>query len=241
MRLRKYSLPFATIFMIMLFFSCTYNPAEYYPLNEGDQRTYLYTVDIVGGPNDGMHISIPIESFVFGKEVVNGMQTIKMGGVPPNDDYFCWRMDLQGLKLCKLYLSMTKRYRIFEPPLVTFPSIFNVGDVYERSSSVSIHSDDDDIVVERLAGDTTLTFKSVEDVTVPAGTFEDCPKISLLGNYDKESGGTYESFYTTWYAKGVGMVKEIMITKSSYLVGEDVETTVTFELIRATVDGITHE
>jgi hypothetical protein len=227
--------------MVMTLFGCPYNPAKYYPLNEGDERTYLYTLDIIGGPNDGLHISMPIESFVFGKELVNGMQTIKMGGLPPNDDYFCWRIDLQGLKLCKLYRSMTNRYRIYEPPIVLFPSMFNVGDVYKRSYSVSIHSADDDTVVERLTGDTTVTFESVEDVTVPADTFEDCPKTSIFGIYDKESGGTYESSYTTWYAKNVGMVKETLVEKSTYLVGEDIEATVTFELISATVDGITHE
>jgi hypothetical protein len=241
MRLRKYLYPLTVIFVVMAFCGCSYNPAEYYPLNEGDERTYLYTVDIVGGPNDGLHISMPIETFVFGKELVNGRQTIKMGGEPPNDDYFCWRIDLQGLKLCKLYRSMTNRYRIFKPPIVIFPSMFNVGDVYKRSYSSTIHSADDNTVVERLTGDTTVTFESVENVTVTAGPFEDCPKTSIVGTYDKESGGTYETSETVWFAHNVGMVKEIMIEKSSYLVGEDIEVTVTFELISATVDGITYE
>lgn len=241
MRLTKYLLPVAVIFMVMAFISCTYKPNEYFPLNEGDEWTYLYTLDIVGGPNDGLHISTPIETFVLGKELVNGMQTIKVGGEPPNDEYFCWRIDLQGLKLCKLYRSMTNRYRIFKPPIVLFPSMFNEGDVCKRSSSSSIHSADDDTVVERLAGDTTVTFESVEDVIVTAGTFEDCPKISFFGTYDKESGGTYESSYTTWYAKNAGMVKETMFEKSSYLVGEDIEVTATLELISATVNGVIYE
>lgn len=239
MRLRKFLLPVAVIFMVMAFFSC--KPAEYYPLNEGDEWTHLFTLDIVGGPSDGVHMSMPTEMFVLGEELVNGMKTTKVGGVPPNDDYFCWRIDLQGLKLCKLYRSMSNRYTIYNPPIVTFPSIFNVGDVYTGSCSVSIHSAEDDTVVDRLTGDTTVTFVSVEDVTVPAGTFEDCLKISLVGTYDKESGGTYEHTYTTWYAKNVGMVKEIMIDKSTYLEGEDIEATVTNDLISATVDGVTYE
>ena len=207
MRLKRILYPLTVIFVVMAFCSCSYNPAEYFPLNEGDEWTYLYTLDIVGGPNDGLHISTPIETFVLGKELVNGMQTIKVGGEPPNDDYFCWRMGLQGLKLCKLYRSMTNRYRIFKPPIILFPSMFNEGDVYKRSSSGSIHSADDDTVVERLTGDTTVTFESVEDVIVTAGTFEDCPKTSFFGTYDKESGGTYESSYTTLYSKNVEMVK----------------------------------
>ena len=238
MRLRKYLLPVAVI-LVMTFLNC--KPAKYYPLNEGDEWTHLFTLDIVGGPNDGMHISMPMEMFVLGEEWVNGMKTIKVGGLPPNDDYFCWRIDLQGLKLCKLYRSMTKRYMINEPPLITFPSIFNVGDVYTASYSVSIHSAVDDTVIDRLTGDTTVTYVSDEDVTVPYGTFEDCPKISLVGTYDKESGGTNEHTYTTWYAEGVGMVKETVIDKSTFLDEEDIEVTVTNELISATVDGVTYE
>ena len=40
---------------------------------------------------------------------------------------------------------------------------------------------------------------AVEDVTVPAGTFEDCTKVFQTGTYNS----------TSWYAAGVGMVKRI--------------------------------
>ena len=46
---------------------------------------------------------------------------------------------------------------------------------------------------------------------------------------------------TTWYAKGVGMVKETVTEKSTFLDEEDIETTVTNELISATFNGITYE
>jgi len=226
--------------MVMTLFGCPYNPAKYYPLNEGDERTYLYTVDIVGGPNDGLHISMPIESFVFGKELVNGRQTIKMGGVPPNDDYFCWRMDLQGLKLCKLYRSITNIYVLFNPPLVVFPSIFKVGDTYKRSTSFSAYSADDDTLVNTFTGNTTVTFESIEDVDVPAGTFENCVKISVVGNHDRSSGGTFEESNTGWYARNVGMVKQTIVQKSTYIEEEDNEVTATLELISATIDGETY-
>ena len=243
MKIKKHLFIISLIFLVLSFPSCSispYSPAEYFPLNEGDEWTYLYTLDIVGGPNDGLHLSIPVESIYYGKEMVNGMQTIKVGGLPPNDDYFCWRKDLQGLKLCKLYRSMNNTYRIYKPQLLLFPSWFNIGDVYERSYSVSVHSGDDDSVILTLTGDTTITFQSVEDVTVPAKTFNDCPKISLLGTYDRSTGGTYENSETIWLAHNVGMVKQILTEKSNTL-DEEVEVNVTFELISATVDGITYE
>ena len=244
MKIKKCLIITPLIFLVVTFFSCfisPYNPAEYFPLNEGDEWTYLYTIDIVGGPNDGLHLSMPTESFVLGKELVNGMQTIKMGGLPPNDDYFCWRTDFQGLKLCKLYRSMNNTYRIYEPPLLLFPAMFNIGDIYKGSYSISVHSADDDTLVDTLTGDTTVTFESVEDVTVPAETFKDCPKISLLGTYDRSTGGTYENSETIWLARNVGMVKQILIEKNSYPVEEDIEVTITLELISATVDGVTYE
>jgi len=243
MKIKKHLFIISLIFLVLSFPSCSispYSPVEYFPLNEGDEWTYLYTLDIVGGPNDGLHLSIPVESIFHGKEMVNGMQTIKVGGLPPNDDYFCWRRDLQGLKLCKLYRSMNNTYRIYKPQLLLFPSWFNIGDVCERSYSVSIHSGDDDSLILTLTGDTTVTFQSVEDVTVPAKTFKDCPKISLLGIYDRSTGGTYENSETIWLARNVGMVKQILIEKNSYLVEEDIEVTVTLELISATVNGITY-
>ena len=245
MKIKKYLIIIIPlIFLVVTFLSCSispYSPVEYFPLNEGDEWTYLYTIDIVGGPNDGLHLSIPVESFYYGEELVNGVQTIKVGGLPPNDDYFCWRTDFQGLKLCKLYRSMNNTYRIYKPQLLLFPSWFNIGDVYERSYSVSIKSGDDDTLILTLTGDTTVTFQSVEDVTVPAETFKDCPKISLLGTYDRSTGGTYENSETIWLARNVGMVKQILIEKNSYPVEEDIEATVTLELISATVDGITYE
>ena len=241
MRLRKYLYPLTVIFVVMAFCGCSYNPADYYPLNEGDERTYLYTVDIVGGPNDGMHISMPIESFVFGKEMVNGMRTIKMGGAPPNDDYFCWRIDLQGLKLCKLYRSITNIYLLFKPPLLVFPSIFNVGDTYKRATSFSAYSADDDTLVNTFTGNTTVTFESIEDVDVSAGAFENCPKISVVGNHDRSGGGTFEESNTGWYARNVGMIKQTVVQKSTYIDEGDIEAIATLELISATVDGITYE
>jgi len=241
MIVRKYLFPVPVIVMMMAFFSCTPKPAEYYPLKEGNKWTVLSTIDIVGGPNNGFHISIPIETFVLGEELVDGMETIKVGGLPPNDDYFCWRIDLQGLKLCKLYRPMNKRYAIYKPPLLVFPSMFNVGNTLKKSSSFSVYSADDDTLVDTYTGNTTVTFESIEDINVYAGPFEKCVKLSGAGTYDRSSGGTFEESSTVWYAKNVGMVKETLVQTSTYLDEEDIEATITNELVSATVNGVTYE
>jgi len=240
MRLRKCLLPVTLIFMAIGFFGCVINPENYYPLNEGDERTYEFTLDIVGGPNDGVHISTTIEDFVFGEELVNGMPTIKKGTMPPNADYFFFLSNPQGIKICKNYRSMTNRYVLYEPCLLVFPSMFIVGATCKRSTSFSVYSADDDTLVDTYTGNTTVTFESIEDVTVPAGTFKNCVKISVINSHDRASGGTFEDSNTTWYAKDVGMIKQIVVQKSTYVDEENIEATSTHELISAIVDGKTY-
>ena len=119
--------------------------------------------------------------------------------------------------------------------------MFNVGDTYTRSTSFSSYSADDDTLVNTFTGITTVTFESIEDVDVPAGTFENCVKISVVGNHDRSSGGTFEESNTGWYARNVGMIKQTIVQKSTYIDEEDIEATATLELISATVDGETYE
>ncbi|KPJ65064.1 hypothetical protein AMJ44_11120 [candidate division WOR-1 bacterium DG_54_3] len=71
-------------------------------------------------------------------------------------------------------------------------------------------------------------FEGVEDVTVPAGTFEDCLKLKSeasgwTGNMERYNGTSYQ-----WYAKNVGLVKlegptedEYWILKSASVGGTD--------------------
>ena len=72
-------------------------------------------------------------------------------------------------------------------------------------------------------------FEGVEDVTVPAGTFQDCLKFKTIasgwiGNMAKYNGTSYQ-----WYAKNVGLVKS-----------EGPKTEEYWRLKSATINGISY-
>ena len=56
-----------------------------------------------------------------------------------------------------------------------------------------------------------------ESVTVPAGTFENCLKVSYIekSNMGEES---MKEYVTAWYAPGIGLVKEESKTKGGELI-----------------------
>lgn len=58
-----------------------------------------------------------------------------------------------------------------------------------------------------------------ESVTVPAGTFDDCIKVSYVF---KQNAGPENSkeYITAWYAPGVGLVKEITANKKGAEIGK---------------------
>lgn len=51
-----------------------------------------------------------------------------------------------------------------------------------------------------------------ETVTVPAGTFEDCVKISYLLKVNTPEA-TEKSYTTSWFAKGIGEIKNVVTDK----------------------------
>jgi hypothetical protein len=225
MRLRKYLLPVAVIFMVMAFFSCSYNPAEYFPLNEGDEWTYEFTLNGNTVP--------PLEVFVGDTEEVNGVEAIRynMSSPTPDEyDYYCFTLEAEDLIQPKIYWATFGIYIIMAPPRMVFPANFKLGEVYEQSYGYTQHSIDDDSILGTFTGSETITLESIEDVTVPSGTFKDCLKV-ITSTYS-QSGDWVESIdEITWYAHRVGMVKhDITFYQLNHPVQEDMETAITHEL-----------
>ena len=77
-----------------------------------------------------------------------------------------------------------------------------------------------------------LSFESVEEVTVPAGTFQDCLKILVSSSSQSPTSGIATEFEeTSWFAHRVGKVKQETTMSWYNLPGvEDTETTSTWEL-----------
>ena len=221
-----------------------YNMSEYYSLEQGNRRTYSYTVDIEGGENDGLHVSIPMQYIIDGTEVVNEVETVKIkrsSPFPPGTDYgyFCYVMDSEGMKMYKDYSpARGNNYIIFDQPSMSFPAQFDVREVHQGVYSSSTYSIDDDTLVRTSIGTHNISLETVEDVTVPAGTFKDCLKITFLYTTQTSDDWTYERSGTSWYALNVGPVKMNRSENSHHPMEEDVDVTIAWKLVRANVDGV---
>ena len=238
MRLRKCLFAVALIFMVMAFWGgkvAAYDMTQYVcSLNDGDWWEGLYTYSVVGGPNDGASGSHQEKILINGTELVNGVERIKReilvnGSV---DRYYCVDLDTDGFKIYKEYLPVTGNYLIFDPPFLAVPAEFDVGDVDQSSYSVLVYSINTDIQIDTSAASQTVSFESVEPVTVPYGTFEDCLRIFYESSSESPTSGISTAIEeTAWFAHKVGRIKQETTLSWFNLPGVgDIELTFTWEL-----------
>ena len=239
MKIKKYFILVALIFLVMAFLrgnvKAEYNMVEYIcSLNQGDWWEGLYTYSWVGGPADGASGSYSQKLVINGTELFNGVETIKRETLVNEsvESYYCVALDSEGFKLYKEYQPATSFYFIFDPPSLVSPATFDVGDVSQSSWSVLSYSIATDAHVDTSTASGTVSFESVEDVTVPYGTFEDCLKISTSSSSQSPTSDiATELEDTSWFAHKVGRVKQ-ELTLSWYNVPElgDMVLTSTWEL-----------
>jgi hypothetical protein len=238
MRLNKYLIAVALVVMFMAFWVgkvTAYDMTQYVcSLNDGDWWEGLYTYSVVGGPNDGASGSHQEKILLNGTELVNGVERIKReilvnGSV---DRYYCVDLDTDGFKMYKEYVPVTGNYFIFEPPFLTVPAEFDIGDDDQSSYSVLVHSINTDSHIDTSAASQTVSFESVEPVTVPYGTFEDCLRIFYVSSSESPTSGIGTAIEeTSWFAHKVGRIKQETTLSWYNLPGVgDMELTFTWEL-----------
>jgi hypothetical protein len=125
----------------------------------------------------------------------------------------------------------------YDPPLNYLAGEVSIG-TKKTGSSTMKYTDSEGIseIEGTIFWETTV--EGVEDVTVPAGTFENCLKIKIIYNMvSSDVSDTESGEITMWLAKGVGMVKQSH--EETETEDGDVETsTSTDELVSATVGGV---
>jgi hypothetical protein len=230
MKLREYWVVTVVIFIASAFLIgnvSAYDIAEYFPLNEGDEWTMLTTIN---------GFSLPLKWVVNGTELVDEVETVKMDlGLPllPVMGYNCFAIDHEGVKWYKGYNFTAGTVLVYDPPLIW--SSLELGEVDETPYTEKHYSIDDGTLIRTETGIHRFSFKSVEDVTVPAGTFKDCLKIYEVFTELHDGGATEVIYhYTVWFARNVGWIKNHYWKSEDGKITEDGPA----ELISATIDGV---
>lgn len=182
----------------------------YYPLEEG--LTWVYQGNFPGGGGDERVMITNLAQHVHkGKKVTP--QKLNIGG---QTAFVFIAQDEKGI------YEFAKQYpNEFEPEIKT-PSTYyirtplKVGTTWREEYKTHF-------LAEKVTLTVTNTIESLdESITVPAGTFKNCLKISTIGYTQKDMGQfigvdnvSVESY--TWYALGVGMLKGMTKEKSNHM------------------------
>ncbi len=245
--LRVFGLLVLGVLMSMGSSYAAYDMQEYYPLIQGNSRTFFeLDKQTVGGETTTSSWSYP--QTVAGAEDVSGVSTIKLGQWLSSQDYWYYNIawDSEGLKVHRYYdvWEGSIQENIFLTPGVEIPRTMEMNTPKSYSFALEIHKNNEvDAYVE---GTSTYTLVAVETLTVEAGTFEECLKIHqemTYTAYDKQGGsvqasGSVDSYL--WLASGKGEIKktgtETMNDPSTAMVGTLTQSS---ELRWATINGAT--
>lgn len=193
---------------ILIFVTSAYafNLKEYYPLREGSKWEYQITVH-----EDGQDHTYKESFNISGKEKISEVENVRMVSSDNESISRCLAIDKEGVKKFKEY--SVDNFRVFNPPMMLFPADIKIGESREyavNSMSVRHKSNDVPAVVSSglYTGSVKITLEPPESVVVPAGTFDNCLKFSLVYNY-KGTKRYGENKYSIWLASGVGEVKEV--------------------------------
>jgi hypothetical protein len=239
MKLKKFWIVATMIMALLVGNALAYDMAEYFPLNQGDEKIYLLTVSI----DEGMPFKMLAKYVINGTELINGVETIRMDSMPFSSKKTGFRfvMDAEGLKTYKWYRGKpVDLIYVFDPPYLALPAQFDVGESYETPYLLSFQSIDDGTSLGPATGNVIHSLDLVEDITVAGGTFKDCLKNSFLISWESDAGVTGNVEENYWLARGLGWTKlsyteYIQYPEESGV--EDTKATINMELISATING----
>jgi hypothetical protein len=217
-----------------------YDAAEYFPLGQGDAWTFREK------EWEGQTlVDDDTETYaIMGTEKIAGKFAAKR--VELDDGDYELISNTNGIQFYKDYEAETEGDAIIEetvdtysPPIMYAPPRLSVGTRHSFKSTLIHKSSSGANVTAKVTGE--MVVEGMEDITVAAGTFQDCLKMRLT-RHVIASKLQYEGHteVTMWLAKGVGSVKE-MSTDTEFVGGVfQGESSDEVELISATVGGIAY-
>jgi hypothetical protein len=196
--------------------SLAYDLAEYSPLQVGDVRLYLES-ETKGGQTRLELSREPISR----TETIGGVETFVRGELSSGcwcEEYEALAWDQEGLKIYRQveYDGGELESIDYAPPLLMAPRQLDLN----QTKSWSVQEGGENMEVE-------VTLESVENITVYAGTFNNCLRIQW-----RFGSGDGSETCRSWFAEGIGMVKE------ECTMTEDGQTSTEYaELVATAVNG----
>ena len=216
-----------------------YDTAEYFPLGQGDTWTF-HEIE-----HDGNTVEEDTETYaIMGTEKISGKFAAKK--VELDDGNYELITNTNGIQFYKDYETDTEdggvieeTFDTYSPPIMYVPPRLSVGTRHSFKSTLIHKSSTGVNVTAKITGE--MVVEGMEDITVAAGTFQDCLKIKLT-RHVIVSKLQYEGHteVTMWLAKGVGTLKE-MSSDTEFTGGVfEGESSQDVELISATVGGVNY-
>jgi hypothetical protein len=216
-----------------------YDTAEYFPLGQGDTWTF-HEIEHEGNTEEE-----DTETYaIMGTEKISGKFAAKK--VELDDGNYELITNTNGIQFYKDYETDTEdgggieeTFDTYSPPIMYVPPRVSVGTRHSFKSTLIHKSSTGFNVNAKITGE--MVVEGIEDITVAAGTFQDCLKIQLT-RHVIVSKLQYEGHteVTMWLAKGVGTIKE-MSSDTEFTGGVfEGESSQDVELISATVGGVNY-
>ena len=205
-----------------------YNTPLYFPYAQGNKWTYAHQRS-----DESTEVTYVIE----GAETFHGIEVPKKVQVENPEEYFCTSADpVYGIRDFKHHIGMAPEYLIYTPPAYVMPATMKPGDLHQSTSHLLRYNSDG---TQKDTGSFYVTtfFEAVEEVSVPAGTFDSCLKL-IITRDDVFSDMIINVVFNEWLAHGVGIVKNIArVTIYSPEGGDPFIAEAREELRQATVGG----
>jgi hypothetical protein len=178
----------------------SFDAQKYFPLTQGSAWTYTSSA--------GGTLTVTIN----GTETVCGVPTVRMEA--SDGSRICWISDDSGIYMAK-YDFPEGYYNSWCPPMKVSPGQNYLG------TNILVPFYDAEIgtafgVFATMDGWAQFALKGIEDVTVPAGTFRNCFRATLIFSFTVSDGSFGVRTEEAWYARGVGFVKRLNATTSSF-------------------------
>ena len=189
------------IVVLLCAFTNITNAQNYYPVDIGNTWV-LESTD--GAERITYKIEATDASFNGAQARILELTTEVLGTSALKTSTFLVEIEEKGMKLHKVVAELGDVFGVarveFSPPAIFFPPVLQLGEIWET------HGETEANIVGPLTISSVNEVVAVEDVTTPAGTFEDCLKIRVRSRTVAALGISRSTSYQ-WLAPDQGPVK----------------------------------